>query len=209
MTDRVFLLGIVGGSASGKSRLAAALARHFAPQGAYVIPEDDYYIDATAVPGFDPGRFNFDEPAAKEHALLADHLEGLKAGRTVQAPLYDFATHRRRSETVVRRPAPVILVEGLHLLASGAIERVLDLAVYVDACERTRFERRLRRDVSERARTPDSVRHQFETIVQPMHVRHVEPQRHKADIVVENMGRPDFDALAQPVIEQVRARIAD
>jgi uridine kinase len=209
MTQPVFLLGIVGGSASGKSRLAEALARHYAPQGAYVIPEDDYYVDAASIPDFDPGTFNFDEPAAKEHDLLAAHLGALKTGRPVEAPLYDFATHRRRPETVVRAPAPVVLVEGLHLLASEAIAGTLDLAVFVDACSLTRFERRLQRDVTERARTPESVKHQFETIVEPMHARHVEPQRDRADLVVENMGEPDFDALARPVIERVSASRRD
>jgi len=205
MTKPVFLLGIVGGSASGKTRLAEALSRHYAPQSAYVIPEDDYYVDAAAIPDFDPDRFNFDEPAAKEHDLLAAHLGALKTGKTVEAPLYDFATHRRRTDTVVRTPAPVVLVEGLHLLASEAIAATLDLAVFVDSCSRTRFERRLQRDVAERARTPESVKHQFETIVEPMHARHVEPQRERADLVLENMGEPDFDALAQPVIERVSA----
>jgi len=203
MTQPVFLLGIVGGSASGKSRLAEALARHYAPRGAYVIPEDDYYIDATSIPDFNPDTFNFDEPAAKEHDLLAAHLGALKTGRPVEAPLYDFATHRRRPDTVVRTPAPVVLVEGLHLLASEAIADTLDLAVFVDACSLTRFERRLQRDVTERARTPESVKHQFETIVEPMHARHVEPQRDRADLVLENMGEPDFEALARPVIERV------
>ena len=206
MTDPVFLLGIVGGSASGKSRLAEALARHFAPHGAYVIPEDDYYIDATAIPDFDADTFNFDEPAAKDHGLLAAHLGCLKAGETVDAPLYDFKTHRRRAETVQRQPAPVILVEGLHLLASSDIACTLDLAVFVEACEQTRFARRIARDVSERARTPASVTLQFNTIVQPMHERHVEPQRVHADIVIENMGKPDFDALARPVIDAVEAQ---
>ena len=206
MTDPVFLLGIVGGSDSGKSRLAEALARHFAPHGAYVIPEDDYYIDATAIPDFDADTFNFDEPAAKDHGLLAAHLGCLKAGETVDAPLYDFKTHRRRAETVQRQPAPVILVEGLHLLASSDIACTLDLAVFVEACEQTRFARRMARDVSERARTPASVTLQFNTIVQPMHERHVEPQRVHADIVIENMGKPDFDALARPVIDAVEAQ---
>ena len=155
---------------------------------------------------FDADTFNFDEPAAKDHGLLAAHLGCLKAGETVDAPLYDFKTHRRRAETVQRQPAPVILVEGLHLLASSDIACTLDLAVFVEACEQTRFARRMARDVSERARTPASVTLQFNTIVQPMHERHVEPQRVHADIVIENMGKPDFDALARPVIDAVEAQ---
>ena len=158
------------------------------------------------IPDFNADTFNFDEPAAKEHALLAAHLERLKAGEAVDTPLYDFTTHSRRAETAQRQPAPVILVEGLHLLASPDIARTLDMAVFVHACEQTRFARRMARDVSERARTPESVTLQFNTIVQPMHERHVEPQRAHADIVVENMGKPDFDALARPVIDTVEAQ---
>lgn len=203
MNFGVFLIGIVGGSASGKTCLAEALAQRFVQHGAYVIAEDDYYIDATAIPDFDPDSFNFDEPAAKDHDLLAGHLYSLKQGKPVEAPLYDFATHRRRTATALRTPAPVVLVEGLHLLASPVIARVLDLKVFVDAARDIRYARRLHRDVTERARTPQSVRHQFETIVQPMHETHVEPQRRQADLVVENMGAPDFDTLAEPVVRRV------
>jgi uridine kinase len=203
MTAQVFLIGIVGGSASGKTSLAEALARRFAHCGAYVIPEDDYYIDATSIPGFDPDAFNFDEPAAKDHGLLAHHLASLKEGKSIETPLYDFTTHRRRQATALRTPAPVVLVEGLHLLASSAIARRLDLSVYVDAARDIRFARRLHRDVTERARTPQSVRYQFDGIVQPMHETHVEPQRRLADLVVENMGEPDFDGLAEPVVQRV------
>ena len=125
--------GGTGGHVFPAVAVAEALARHFAPHGAYVIPEDDYYIDATAIPDFDADTFNFDEPAAKDHGLLAAHLGCLKAGETVDAPLYDFKTHRRRAETVQRQPAPVILVEGLHLhidqiLRAAGAHRLDDIA---------------------------------------------------------------------------------
>lgn len=205
MSAQVFMIGIVGGSASGKTCLAGALARQLAGCGTYVIPEDDYYIDANDIPGFDPDVFNFDEPAAKDHVLLATHLGQLRSGHAVEAPLYDFTTHRRRAETVHRRPAPVVLVEGLHLLDSPAIAAALDLTVFVEAARDVRFARRLHRDVTERARTAASVRYQFDTIVEPMHARFVEPQRDKADLVVKNMGAPDFDRLAEPVIARLPA----
>jgi len=203
MTTPVTLLGIVGGSASGKTCLAEEIARQNAHAGTYVLSEDDYYIDAGNMPGFDPNRFNFDEPAAKDHDLLLAHLEALKAGQAVQAPLYDFTTHCRRDETQWLEPAPLVVIEGLHLLASTAIARVLDLSVFVEADRDVRFQRRLARDVAERGRQPDFVKHQFETLVDPMHRAHIEPQKTRADLVIENMGAPDFKELAEPVLARL------
>tara|TARA_R110000868_G_scaffold6550_8_gene37101 strand:+ start:15583 stop:16236 length:654 start_codon:yes stop_codon:yes gene_type:complete len=203
MKTKPFVLAVVGGSASGKTRLAHALADHFAGHAAYVIPEDDYYVDAGNQPGFSASSFNFDEPAAKDHDLLASHLAALREGQPVEAPQYDFTTHCRKGETVVRGPAAVLIVEGLHLLASPHLAAQFDLTVYVDACDTTRLARRIQRDVAERGRTADFARQQFEEIVRPMHDLHVEPQRDAADLVVENMGAPDFDSLARPVVERI------
>lgn len=203
MKHRPFLLAVVGGSASGKTRLAHALADHFASHDAYVIPEDDYYVDAGHQPGFTASDFNFDEPAAKDHSLLASHLAALRDGQAVEAPQYDFTTHCRCEQTVERAPAGVLIVEGLHLLASPQLAAQFDLTIFVDACDTTRLSRRIQRDVAERGRTEAFVKRQFEQIVRPMHALHVEPQRQAADLVVENMGAPDFDALARPVVERV------
>ncbi|WP_417476701.1 uridine kinase [Maricaulis sp.] len=203
MSRRPFLLAVVGGSASGKTRLAHALADHFASHDACVIPEDDYYVDAGHQPGFVASDFNFDEPAAKDHALLASHLAALRAGQPVEAPQYDFTTHCRRSQTVERTPAGVMIVEGLHLLASPELAAQFDLTIFVDACDTTRLARRIQRDVAERGRSEDFVKQQFDDIVRPMHALHVEPQRAAADLVVENMGAPDFEALARPVVDRI------
>tara|TARA_R110000868_G_scaffold56073_3_gene173913 strand:+ start:4463 stop:5104 length:642 start_codon:yes stop_codon:yes gene_type:complete len=203
MRAKPFLLAVVGGSASGKTRLAHALADHFASHDAYVIPEDDYYVDAGHQPGFVASDFNFDEPAAKDHALLASHLAALRDGQSVDAPQYDFTTHCRCEETVGRAPAGVLIVEGLHLLASPELAAQFDLTIFVDACDATRLTRRIQRDVAERGRTEDFVKQQFDEIVRPMHDLHVEPQREAADLVVENMGAPDFEALARPVLERI------
>jgi uridine kinase len=207
MITNFCLLAVTGGSASGKTRLAQAVAGHFAAQACYVIPEDDYYVDAGNMPGFDPAVFNFDEPAAKQHDLLAAHLDALRDGRSIETPQYDFATHCRCHHTIRRSPARVMIVEGLHLLTNPALAAVFDLTVFVDASDEIRFKRRLARDVAERGRTPESVYHQFETLVRPMHDAHVEPQKARAQLVIENMGQPDFVALAQPVISQIEARL--
>jgi uridine kinase len=196
------LIAVVGGSASGKTRLAEALCQ--ALGGAPLIAEDDYYVDAGGIPDFDPSAFNFDEPAAKDHDLLAGHLADLKAGRTVNRPDYDFATHRRRPETVTLTPHPLMVAEGLHLLCEARLRVHFDLTVYVDAPEKLRLGRRLARDIAERGRSKDFVLAQFESRVAPMHDLHIEPCRDHADLIVENHGAPRFEALIAPILERLR-----
>ena len=193
----VRLIAISGGSASGKSRLAAAVSE--ALGGAPILAEDDYYIDATGRPDFDPATYNFDEPAAKDHDLLATHLAALKAGAAIERPIYDFTTHKRKPETRRLEPAETMIVEGMHILSSPALRPFFDLKVFVDAPEALRLERRLARDVAERGRTPESVIQQFRTRVEPMHDLHVEPGREVADIVIANDAAPDFAAMADRV----------
>jgi len=200
MTDRM-LIAVTGGSASGKSRLAHALCASLG--GAPLLAEDDYYRCSTKLPDFDPARHNFDEPAAKDHDLLATHLAALKAGAEVHRPVYDFTTHSRLQETARMAPAPLLVVEGLHILCAPHLAALFDFSIFVDAPDEIRLERRIARDMAERGRTRDSVLHQFSTRVRPMHDLHVEPARQVADLVVENAGAPDFDALARPVLEQI------
>jgi len=202
-----FLLAVTGGSASGKTRLAQALAEEFVAHGCYVIPEDDYYIDAGNMPGFDANTFNFDEPAAKDHGLLEAHLKALQTGQSIESPQYDFASHCRANTCLQRNPAPVLIVEGLHLLATPSLASVFDLTVFVDATDDVRLERRLARDVAERGRTPEFVQHQFASLVRPMHDTHVEPQKQLADLVIENMGAPEFLSLGKTVIQRVEQQL--
>lgn len=203
MSSACRLIAITGGSASGKTRLAHALARHFEPMGGYVLSEDDYYLDAGNFTDFDPVSFNFDEPAAKEHDLLARHLEALKQGRSIAVPRYDFATHCRQGETSRRDAAPFVIVEGMHLLCSDGLRELFDLSVYVSAGDDIRLERRVARDIAERGRTASFARGQFETHVRPMHQLHVEPQKARADLILVNRGEPDFQALMQPVLDRL------
>ncbi|MBR9825157.1 MAG: uridine kinase [Alphaproteobacteria bacterium] len=205
MMKKSRLIAITGGSASGKTRLAEALAQHFAPQGCYVLSEDNYYHDAGRFENFDAGRFNFDEPAAKDHDLLEAHLMALRSGEAVEAPIYDFATHCREDRTRACAAAPFVIVEGMHLLTTERLRLLFDLTVYVSAGDDIRLQRRISRDVAERERTEAFARAQFETHVRPMHDLHVEPQKPFADIVLVNRGEPDFDLLMQPVLERVDA----
>lgn len=176
-------VAITGGSGAGKTTIAHALARQLG-KAAVVITEDDYYRCASAIGDFDPSTYNFDEPAAKEHALLIEHLNLAKSGIAFDKPIYDLTTHRRRPEIERIAGANVLIVEGIHLLASSDLRALFDVKVYVEADEALRLGRRLIRDVEERGRSPRAILTQFFTSVRPMHDMHVAPQRALADLVL-------------------------
>ncbi|MFP4520136.1 MAG: uridine kinase [Oceanicaulis sp.] len=206
------LIGVTGGSASGKTEIARAAARAASPLSALVLAEDDYYGDHGAKPDFDPAQFNFDHPASRDHALLAAHLAALKGGRAVDGPIYDFTIHRRRTDTRRIEPAEIIVVEGIHLFCNAQVRELFDLRVFVDAPDDIRLARRLLRDVNERGRTAHSVVSQYLRTVRPMHHEWTSPGREHAHLVIRNdaaAARPAdhlstfFSALAEPVAKVI------
>ncbi len=206
------LIGVTGGSASGKTEIARAAARAAAPLSAIVMAEDDYYGDHGAKPDFDPAAFNFDHPASRDHDLLARHLAALKDGKSVKAPIYDFTIHRRRADTRRIEPADVIVVEGIHLFCDPAVRALFDLRVFVEAPDDIRLARRLLRDVNERGRTPQSVVGQYLRTVRPMHHEWTAPGREHAHLVIHNdaaAARPAdhlasfFETLSLPVCDAI------
>lgn len=207
------LIGVTGGSASGKTEIARSAARACAPLSALVLAEDDYYADHGSKPDFDAAEFNFDHPGSRDHALLAEHLTALKAGETIDGPIYDFTIHRRRSDNRAIASADVIIVEGIHLFCDEAVRNCLDLKVYVSAPDDIRLARRLLRDVNERGRTAHSVVHQYLRTVRPMHHEWTSPNKSFADILIRNdaaAARPAdhlnafFDTLAEPIVERIQ-----
>lgn len=209
-----FIVAVTGGSASGKSTFAEALRRQLAPYDVRLIGEDEYYGDHADEPGFDPLRFNFDDVTAHDHELMAEHLRKLKAGKPVHAPLYDFLTHRRLGQTREIKPADVIIVEGIHVLADPKLRDLYDFSIYVDAPADIRLARRLLRDVRERGRSVESVVTQYLRTVRPMHQAHTEPGKAEADMVATNDAAaaspelealsPSFDRLAAPAAAKIR-----
>lgn len=177
------IVAIAGGSGSGKTTIAQALARRFG-LGAIVIAEDDYYRCSTTVRDFDPAVYNFDAPEAKDHALLHEHLLRAKRGQSFDKPLYDLVTHRRRAEVERIGRAEILIVEGLHVLASNDLRALFDLKVFMDADEALRLAQRTIRDVEERGRTAHAVLDQFFATVRPMHQQYVAPQKAFADLVL-------------------------
>jgi uridine kinase len=209
------IVAVTGGSASGKSTFADALRRQLDPLDVRLIAEDEYYGDHADEPGFDPLRFNFDDVSAHDHELMGTHLRKLKAGKSVEAPHYDFVTHRRLEQTRTVKPADVIIVEGIHVLADPALRDLYDLSIYVDAPSDIRLARRLLRDVRERGRSVESVVTQYLRTVRPMHLAHTAPGIEVADLVVTNDAAaaspelealsPSFDKLAAPAAVRIRA----
>ncbi len=195
------LTAITGGSGSGKTTLARALCRALPGGCATLVSEDWYYRDTAALPGFDAATFDFDGVAARDHALLAVHLRALKAGERVTAPVYSFVTHRRLADAGTPvAPAPVVVVEGSHLLSDPALAGLFDLRVYVQVADDVRFIRRLLRDRAERGRTTESVVGQYLATVRPAHHRFTEPARAAADLVIDDrsaaVDQPDARAVA-------------
>lgn len=178
------LIGITGGSGSGKSTLAEALVSALPDGAAVLMREDSYYRDAASLPGFDAATFDFDDVAARDHALLGEHLTALKAGRDIMAPLYSFIHHGREPGGEPVRAAPVVVVEGTHLLCTPELAELFDIRVFVDTPADIRFIRRLLRDQTERGRTAESVIGQYLATVRPGHERLTEPSRLNADFII-------------------------
>ncbi len=194
MTPFVVVVG--GGTASGKTTLARAVA---ARTGALLVAQDRYYYGAD-----DPAHFDFDHPDALETDLLVRHLRELCAGRPVDLPVYDFARHARAAVADRVDPAPLIVVEGILTLAHAGLVALADLRVFVDAPPDVRLARRLRRDTAERGRTVEGVLDQYLGSVRPGHLRFVEPSRTRADLVLD--GERPVPELVDALLAAVAAR---
>jgi uridine kinase len=196
------IIGIAGGSGSGKTTVAAALVASI--EGVAWIQHDAYYRDRREL-GYEARTvLNYDHPDALETDLLVRHLELLREGRTVERPVYDFSTHLRSHEIVSVEPAPVVVVEGILVLADRALRSMFDLRIFVDADPDVRLARRLERDIAERGRSPESVIRQYLATVRPMHLEFVEPSKRYADLIIPEGFKPGAVAT---VIDMIRTRV--
>jgi uridine kinase len=200
------LVGVAGGSASGKTTLVRAVMRHVGPRTATAIDHDRYYRDHPALTLAERARLNYDHPEALETDLLIAHLLALRAGHGVEAPVYDFRTHARRPATARLEPRPLILIEGILVLAVPELRQFFDLKVFVDADDEVRLRRRLARDTRDRGRSVEAVVAQYGDSVRPMHVAFVEPSRKHADVIVSGTIRRDPAVAA--LLDRIRERLS-
>jgi len=185
----VLLVGVAGGSGSGKSTIARSLVEALPTHHVTAIEHDSYYKDVSHLAYEERARINFDHPESLDNELFCEHLDALRAGRSVEKPRYDFATHTRTAQTDRLDPSPIIVVEGILVLALPAIRDRLDVKLYVDTDADIRLMRRIRRDLEQRGRTFAQVRQQYYESVRPMHIAFVEPSKRFADIIIPEGGQ--------------------
>lgn len=195
------VIGIAGGSGSGKTTVAQAILQRVGPDRIAFLQHDSYYKDLSGLPPTQRAEVNFDHPNSLETELLIEHIATLRDGKPVEVPIYDFSTHSRTAATFTVQPRRVILVEGILIFTEAALRELFDVKIFVDTDSDLRLIRRLERDIAERGRTAQSVIKQYQTTVRPMHLEFVEPSKRYADVIIPEGG---FNTAA---LDMVVARV--
>lgn len=201
------LVGVAGGSGSGKTTVARRILEAFDAQHAICLDMDSYYKNLAHLTLPERRQVNFDHPDAFDVELFVEHLNDLKAARHIAKPVYDFSRSTRAEHTIKIDPAPIVIVEGILILAMREVREVLDAKIFVSTDGDMRFIRRLQRDVSERGRSLDSVIEQYISTVRPMHHAFVEPSMRYADVVIPHGGKNEI--AINMVISDLRARLME
>lgn len=189
--DRPLVLGIAGGSGAGKSTVVRRVIERMPGIPVRLLHHDSYYRDHPDLPLEQRARINYDHPDSLETSLLVAHVQSLIAGEPIEVPEYDFSEHRRTGRTRRVEPAPVIIVDGILVLAEPELRQLMDIRVFVETDADMRFIRRLLRDTEERNRTVESVVEQYRETVRPMHLEYVEPSRRHAHVILPFGGEND------------------
>jgi uridine kinase len=182
------LIGIAGGTGSGKSTVAQEIYNALSSENIGIIAQDSYYKDQTELSIEERCKTNYDHPDAFDTPLLIEHLKSLLEWKPIEKPVYDFSIHNRKKETIRVEPRHIIILEGILILSEPQIRDLLDIKIFVDTDADVRIVRRLQRDIEERGRTIDSVINQYLNIVRPMHLQFVEPTKRYADIIIPEGG---------------------
>ena len=188
MEQKILVIGIAGGTGSGKTTLMKNIVAQFGGMVS-VLSHDNYYKRRDDLSFEDRCKINYDEPAALDTSLMVYHLEQLRQGFAIDCPVYDFAQHNRSNETLRIEPNRVIIVEGIMIFENEALRNLMDIKIFVDTDADIRLCRRIKRDVNKRGRSLDSVLLQYQTTVKPMHEKYVEPSKKYANLVVLEGGK--------------------
>ena len=195
------VIGIAGGTGSGKTTVANKILNRVGKHRIAYLPHDAYYRDLRDLPKEQRAAINFDHPDSLESELMVEHIKKLKNWESVDLPIYDFSIHTRTDKTIHIKPHPVIIVEGILIFAERELRDMFDVKIFVDTDADIRFIRRLQRDIAERGRTMDMVVHQYMSTVRPMHLDFVEPSKRYAHIIIPEGG------LNEVAMDMVIARI--
>ena len=184
----MLIIGIAGGTGSGKTTVVRKIMEHLPTGEVGVISQDNYYKDSSHVPMEDRQKINFDEPAAFDWDLLLSHLNALKNGESIDMPTYDYITSSRQKETIHMGPHDVVVLEGILVMSDQRVRDLMDIKVFVDADADDRLIRVISRDCIERGRTPQMVIERYERVLKPMHLKHIEPGKRFCDLIIPQGG---------------------
>lgn len=201
--QRPFLIGVAGGTCSGKTTVSEKLAELAGGEHLALIKLDSYYVSRSSLPIEERAKVNYDHPDAFDWQLLNDHLAALAAGASVPVPVYDYTNHDRSGDVRIVRPASIVVVEGILVLWEPQLRERFDLKVYIDTDPDIRLIRRLQRDVVQRGRTHDSIIEQYLTTVRPAHDQFIEPSKRFADVIFPEGG------MNEPALEMLLARVRE
>lgn len=182
----MLIIGIYGGTGSGKTTIVNMIASHFSSNDIEIISQDSYYKDNSDISYEDRCKLNFDHPDAIDFNLLYKHLKKLRKGETVEQPIYDFKIHNRLKKTIQIKPKKILILEGILIMCHAEIRSIFDLKIFINANSKTRMERRIKRDIVERGRSRDEVLKRYIETLKPMHEKFIEPTKIYANYIIEN-----------------------
>ena len=203
--NKPFVIGVAGGSGSGKSTVTRQVLASIGPEMAAVVMQDDYYLDQSHLSPNERHKTNYDHPDAFDWPLMMQHVQALRRGDAIEMPEYDFALHNLSRKTIPVKPAPVIVIEGLFALYDAELRKMMSLKIFVDTAPDVRFIRRLQRDIAERGRSTESVISQYLNTVRPMHKQFIEPTKREADVILPHGANgPAVDIITTKVVSLIR-----
>jgi len=204
----MFIIGIAGGTGSGKTTVVRKIIESLPAEHVTVIPQDSYYKDSSHIPMEQRQEINFDHPSSLEFSLLVDHIRRLKCGEAIEQPIYSYLTCTRAKETIPVEPKKVVIVEGILILTHEALRDLMDIKIYVDADADDRLARVIFRDITERGRTVVKVLERYDKTVKPMHLQFIEPTKRYADIIIPQGGNNQVAInVMKTIIEQRLVRM--